>query len=422
MYAVQHIYSRGICIRKGGYTTKRHPKKHPKRKINFVWTFAALSLFFVVLFGVSAIVLRAQREKISCNPVPDQPPEQGSQGFHIWSGPTLLSFKHDGKPVCVPDGWQALGESASGPGWALFPDDRTGLLIQKRAFASERFLYRNTSFEVRVVYPVNIRAEHLLAYMKLIENAFVSVGSLYPSLKDAETRPHTVLITAGLAGDTYGSNSRVYPDPGPDLTHVVRTPEQWRSQELVIHAVAHLYNRYRRSWMNGYKPDPSLPDEDWQELEATWAETAFSTSDDGRIDRLRYLYNVHTAVQTDNFSLITAAPFDNKDEFEKIHRDVVMKPDASYIDDQYGHYILAPLAMVATQGLLMQLTEQKIIPATDIVEILKQVHAGKYENYFNALSKVLPSDAVAQITGWMHGGETIPENLVLKGAEQYRLK
>ena len=51
-------------------------------------------------------------------------------------------------------------------------------------------------------------------------------------------------------------------------------------------------------------PDLGVPVEDWQELVATWTESAFLASDKGRERRLRYLYRVHAAVRDDDFSRI----------------------------------------------------------------------------------------------------------------------
>jgi hypothetical protein len=150
-------------------------------------------------------------------------------------------------------------------------------------------------------------------------------------------------------------------------------------------------------------------------MEATWAETAFRSSNEGRAARLAYLYNVHVAVRTHDFSLISEPPF-SKDPrgFAKITQGVIVPDGATYLDDQYDHYVLSPLAMVAIEGLL-----QKYKTGMDMPRLLTELHAGTIKNFFNALGTYLPPTEIKNIQSWMAGQATIPHDLVIRGGHYY---
>lgn len=356
----------------------------------------------------------------ACEPVPAQSKQRGTQGYRIWTGETLRSFEHEGTAVCVPDGWEPVGESEAGDGWAVFPAGQTGVFVRSDAFGSRVARFDNTRFDVEIVWPKSMARIPKAATDALIEWAFVHVGALYPDFPQELATPHTVLVSAGVAGgSTRDYEGRIYPEPGPNLSVVVRTPEQWRAHELFIHAVAHLYNRHRTHWHGDQKEKLPIPEEDWQELVATWTETAFIRMPSARIHRLRYIHSVHRAVREHDFSLIQGPPFDRRAEFERIHPGVVVPQNSPDLDFQYGHYILGPLTMVGTEGLLIELAATGTIPATSVATLLTEVNRGEHDSYFAALEEILPPAEMERIRDWMAGRATVPWELVERAATHY---
>ncbi|TAJ13350.1 hypothetical protein EPO56_03235 [Patescibacteria group bacterium] len=338
--------------------------------------------------------------------------QEGSQGYRIWTGSTLKSFDHANKRICVPRGWKALDAVALGKGWAEFEQGHTGVLIKENAFGTKDVQLENSSYTLEVLYPLT-EEKRLSEYITIIENAYERVGKLFNDTSANEIIPHTVLITVGLAGDTRSNNTQVYPDPSERLTLFMRSPDQTRAEELLIHAVMHLYNRFSNRNLDHQKIQNPLAKEDWQEMEATWAETAFSTSKE-RSRRVDYLFNVHTAVRTGNFSLITEPPFNNKETFQKINQSVKVAEGSSNLDYQYGHYILAPIALIGIDGLLLTYA-----PQTSIEKILKEVHLSNNRNFFDALKDVLPAQEYERSLRFVSGLETVPREIIDRAVMYY---
>ncbi len=359
--------------------------------------FALAALYFLPLLSSN------------CLKIEDQKSVAGSQGYRIWSGETLKSFEHAGKRVCVPQGWQAVGATEEGTGWATFEKGMTGVLIRSDAFTSRVIEPTQSSYSVTILYPITTDEKLVERYVGIIENAFDRVGRLFNDVPKDSRRPHTVLITAGITG-----NERIYPDPTANISIFMRTPEHPRAEELFIHAVTHLYNRHRIDLIGYEKLQAPFAEEDWQELEATWAETAFTMSDllEARVD---YLYNVHTAVRTGDFSLITEPPFNDQTAFEKITENAVVKPGSPSLDYQYGHYILAPLSMFGVEGLLRQVDSK-----TDVEDILRKIHNGKANNFFDELKTLLTAEQMEHVRAWFEGEETVPKGLVDVALDYYK--
>ena len=348
-----------------------------------------------------------------CYTIRERVPQEGSQGYRTWYGENLKSFYHRNRTMCIPDGWRAIGAIETGDGWARYERDKTGIMIREHSFSERRLTFKDSSYAVTLLYPKDTSEYLLKAYARVIENAFNRTGSLFGDEGDAVIE-HTVLVTAGLGG-AHPEAPLIYPDPRESVTVFVRSPYDTRAEELLIHAVVHLYNRFRTDFTGYQKNQSPLQAADFQELEATWAETAFRSSSAGRESRLAYLYTVHIAVKTGNFDLITGPPFDNKQEFENITPSVVVPRDASELDIQYGHYVLAPLALVAVDGLLYEAGA----PAT-VEKILTKIHAGEADNLFEELARYFDDEELNTIWRWMSEGETIPLELIENASAHYR--
>lgn len=363
---------------------------------------------------VGVLVSFAAQYFLPCFEVPERDPVEGSQGYRIWTGETLRSFEHFGRAICVPEGWQALGAQEVKDGTARFPKNKTGIFIRPEAFHAELLRPEHSSYEITLLYPTSASPAFARAYADITENAFTRTGKLFGDSRTNTPRAHTVLVTAGLAGDTIEDGTRVYPDPTGAVSVFVRTPNHSRAEELVIHAVMHLYNRERTD-LTGYQTEQEpFPAEDFQELEATWAESAFMRNSENRLARIHYMHTVHVAVRTGDTSALTEPRFTDAEEIASMHESAVVPPGSSWLEYQYGHYILAPLAMLAIDGLLRERNTD-----VRIETLLTDIHTGAKRNFMGALTEVLSPDDMAYLEKWFFGEESVPLHLVLNALRSY---
>lgn len=373
-----------------------------------------LALLAGVAFLLAAVLQLIVFPQI-CEDVKEIRHKEGTQGFRVWFSDKLWTFEHKGRNICIPEGWRAVGaeEINEEEGWARFERNLTGILIHEDSFAEREVTVPESPYVVTLLYPTSVEtiAED---YERIVKNTFSNVGALFPN--NTETKKHTVLVTIGVE-ETLPQEESVYPDPRESMTIFFSHPNSFRGEELFIHAVMHLHNRFRED-LTAYQnnQNPLFP-EDFQELEATWAESAFRSSSEGRLLRANYMYNVHTAVQNKNFTLIEGPPFDNERAFESIEPNVIAEEGTSHVNIQYGHYILAPLAMVAIDGLL-----QEYGAAADVEIILTRIHANDTVNFFDELRRYIPESELQNIDGWMFGGETVPFSLIQRALQYYETR
>lgn len=372
-------------------------------------------LLVTVVVCVVGVFGYIKNKKPGCVMIGTQENKIGSHGLIYWIGPTFKSFVHSELPVCIPDGWKSMGEIAEGNGWAKYEKYKAGVMIREDGFYTIKIKSNNRSNKITIYYPVETSQMDIGRYVDIVQNAFDRVENIYPETE--ASREIEVLVTAGLAGNTKEPTTRIYPDPNENLLFIVYTPQRYRSDELVIHAVMHLYNRFRTDMTEylGYQ-EPFGADE-WSELEATWTETAFNKDAIKRFKRIEYLYNVHNAVRTKNFKLISEAPFNDKEAFEKINQAVEVKLGSEFLDYQYGHYILAPLSMIAVDGMLYDHKSGETVET-----ILTKIHRDPSINFVSEISKILTKEEVADFISWTSGQKTVPMKLVFSTVQRYNTK
>lgn len=348
----------------------------------------------------------------SCAPIATAPFTHGSHGYRVWSGPTLKSFEHEIGRTCIPKGWQAVGAVETGAGWATFAPAETGVAIASPAFASSTLSFEHSAYAVTLIYPKSATPEQIRAYELMVRNAFETVGALFNDSALYEPSAHTVLVTAGL-GASKAEKDSVYPDPNGSVTYLILTPDHPRAEELLIHAVAHLYNRFSLADLSYETMQAPVPQEDWQELEAAWAETAYESSSTTRRERFDYLYRVHQAVTSGDFSRVHEPPFDTRNELSTTTPGIVMNETSTQLDEQYGHYVLAPLAMTALDGIFFEDGA-----STSVASLLSRVHEGG-ENFFDLIQGSLSASRVDTFMSWLNGSTPVPHALVQKGETSY---
>lgn len=335
---------------------------------------------------------------------------EGTHGMRVWNGENIQSFTHRAERVCVPSGFEALGETRSGFGWTSFPAGNTGVLIKTSAFNTETFSPEKSRYRITMRFPSTTPAEEVRAYRAQLEHAASRVAELFGDRGALFRKAHTVLITTHAEEP---SDLRVYPDPRADLTVMVYEPVHPRSEELLIHAFVHLYNRHDPLNTRYLDEQSPIPGSDFEELEAAWAEIAFRSSAAGRRERIEYLYTVHRAVRENNFSLIEYPPFNDRAQFEALVPSVIVHADASFLSLQYGHYVLGPLVMVGIDGLLQERG------APDLSTLLVRAHTTGDTNIVETVRLELGEKSFSMVLDWMTGAATIPRDVLEAALSSY---
>jgi len=365
-------------------------------------TLAILGAALVIAVG--AIVYQSS----GCTTVTDVTPERGSHGYRVWSNDVFKSFTHRGQDICVPEGWFTVGAVSEGEGTAKYERGKTGILVRKDAFGLRVLEPTNSSFRVNVYYPLTLPRADVEKLFTLVAGTFSNVGAWYGDKVVADRKPHSVIVTTGLLPD-----EQVYPDPSERVTSLIASPKAERGEGLLIHAVVHLYNRF--SGELGYQGAQwPFNAGEFQELEATWAETGLSTHPEAGFTRLNYLYRVHSALVAQKPELVTDPPFNDAEAFNAITPTILVKPGSPYLDFQYGHYVLAPLTMVAIDTLL---TDRAT--GLSVYSILKDIHTGKRTGFMEAVSAVLPDKDMKQINAWIIADAQIPVSLIQRAIARY---
>jgi hypothetical protein len=364
---------------------------------------ALLGLIMMLLLGYVAYPYVNPSHCQDVSRVPDQ---DGSQGFRLWTGESLKSFEHGGRSICIPAGWEALGANTMGDGWARFPWGKTGVLIKSDSFSALP-IEATGSYDITLRFPKDVRELELATYQTLIENAVNRNAELFGDGGDSAL-PHTMLVTAGLSELGF-----VYPDPSEHLTIIMRPANDVRGEELLIHAISHLYNRF--SGQISYTSQSPFSHGEFEELVSTWTETAFSTVSERQRGRVEYLYRIHTAVMVGDFSLITEPPFNDEVGFRAIEP-TIFADEGKPLDIQYGHYVLAPLFMIAVDGLL---AEQA--PEVSVERILRDIHVDSSVSFMDRLEMHLTEADMATLQSYAEGNVQIPWDTIQRGLARYQI-
>lgn len=333
-------------------------------------------------------------------------PLVGSHGVRTHSGASFIAFEHQGRAVCVPEGWTAVGALQETAGRAYFEGGKTGVLIQKSAYGFRTIEPQKSGYRVEIAYPLDMPRKDTERVFRDVDLAFSRVGEWFGDTREVRA-PHTVLVTAALLPET-----KVYPDPSARVSFYIAEPGTARAQGLLIHAVVHLYNRFTSTPEYLSVQEPFSPDE-YAELEATWAETGLASVPDAAFARLNYLYRVHTAVVTQNPDLIIEPPFTDREAFARLRPTVHVPQNGSYLDFQYGHYVLLPLVAAATDALLV--ARGTSVRLNDLLAEVRRTNTP----LMALLRRELPARDVRAIGDWASANAPVPLELVRSAITLY---
>lgn len=368
--------------------------------MEFIRTYFASRALQIGALGAIFIILGGAWYTQTCTNARIEILEESSHGYRTWDGETIKSFLHTGRRVCVPPEWRALGALEVGSGWAKFEKGKSGVLIRVDAFSSEVFEPIGSRFKVEVFYPNTVSIE---PYRPLILRIFEKHAELFET-EAREREAHTLLIT-------YKADSEsLYPDPSRALTILTRAAEDPRGKELAYHAVAHLYNRFSGVSYN----QPPFSEGDFEELVAAWSEISLMDSNDVRRSRVDYLYRVHSAVMTKDYSLIKGPPFNDPEAFQRISPTMLVPASGTYLDYQYGHYILAPLVAVSLDGMLAKYD-------SSVFSILQKVHEDETVNFMDEVKRLLSAKEYETLLSFVRGDVQIPWDAVSSGLKVYSM-
>jgi hypothetical protein len=372
----------------------------------YVWTILLILLiissgFFYTLF--------------SCVAVPEQAQETGTHGWRVWENESFVSFiPQPNKRYCIPSGWESIGAEVDRLGNATFPAAASGIILRSSDFITTHVPIDELGTNINVVYPAQTPDTDVVEYMEIITNAFANVRTLYPNFQTTNLASHTVLITIGIAGDGNDFKTSVYPNPNQHVTVFVRNKNHRRGEALFVHAVAHLFNRHYTEGLAYQENQAPIPTQDWQEVEAAWTEIIFQSDKRLRAERVEQLYGIHKSIVTDVFSVSLEFPFNDKNVYEDVRRkSIILGADPTYGEEQYSHYILAPLLLLAIEGLLAEHS-----PETSVSALLTQAHQNN-QNFFVLASDHLPKETMPTIGNYIFGKELIPYELLVAGLRRY---
>lgn len=345
------------------------------------------------------LTLVAHAPKELCSPIPVQTPEKAKHGWSVWQNESFKVFTSTQTPYCLEAGWKEL---------------ENGVVIKTDQFSTHTLLLADGLTSINVVYSIHLPHTEVTQYIELIERTFKTVGSFYGN-NNIELNGHTVLISVGIAGDGSTVERSVYPTPTKNLTVLARNIKHPRSEELFIHAVAHLYNRQLTSGQEYQQNQAPISAEDWQELEASWAEIVFNSDAEARNSRVQDLYEIHEAVQSEIFSPALIFPFNSRSVFEEVRRKgVMLGENPSYSEEEYSHYVLAPLLLVSIDGLL-----EENNASTSVTTLIQQAQS-ENTNFFALLQEHLSLEHMTLVNDFIFGRAQIPYTLLETGIATYK--
>jgi hypothetical protein len=323
----------------------------------------------------------------------------------------------------MPEGWMAIGpedtrREADGRTCVLFPRAQSVTFVDTAHFVSRTIHVEGVHFPIHLVWRNIMTPEQEQYFTEVVERGFRLVSTLYPyGVPNHQLAPHTVMMTAGVIGEDEGAPTRfVYPNVGENASYAYRWPSQ-RMEELLLHAVAHLYNRFR--FMYSYRPSmATLPFGEYQEYVASWVESRYIKSDSDRWRRALFLQRVHEGVSDPNIPLGREVGMFRRlgNERTPISANIYRhRSPAKELKKEYAHYVLAPLLLIALDGLLAESGKD-----VTVEEILRDVHTARYGvTYYGVIGLHLSAEQIIRYRRWEEGMETIPRTYIELGLRRY---
>jgi len=346
-----------------------------------------------------------------------QPPAYTAQvtkhGHAHWADGRLIAFSHNGEDWSLPPGWVPVGADRVRGTCARFPLTQAAVLVLRDQFRFRPIEIPQLQIRVWRVAPVEFDAARLAIVDAMIASTFEAVADLFPlGLRRGQRADHSVLVTVNLAGDGSQPEARLFPNPGTNLSVIFSNLDDPRGRELFIHTSTHLLNR-RRARRQTEPEERALPRAEYQEMVATWAELAL-IDDARRSERFDFLMQNYQAVMDGDIATTPSNPLLEPLSGWQGPIGLHGVEPMSFEVSEFQHYVLAPLLMLAVDGLL-----ERAGATPSLLDLLREVHAGRHRGLLAALAKHLARTEVAMVRGWI-SGVRVPEELARAGLVRLR--
>jgi hypothetical protein len=325
-------------------------------------------------------------------------------GLASWNDRDLRVFEAPTGGCRVPAGWTPIGQDRLERRCAWFPESQAGVLVRARAFERSVLASPDPAVTLWLVHRSDLSTPDRVMVAARVESTWRRVSALFPLGLD-RTIEHTVLVTSGIAGDGRSQRTRLFPAPGSRLSVVFRNLDDPRGADLLIHTTVHVYNR-RCARSEAAPDEPGLPRAEFQEMVAGWAELALAENPAWRRRRVDDLLRDYRAVTDGDSTTVPADPF--LAGIGAPETLALTSTSMSAVRAEFQHYVLAPLAMLAIDALL---AENKASP---LIEVLRDIHAGRHGGLLEGLRRRLPASAMREVERWL-GGARLPEGLMMGG-------
>jgi hypothetical protein len=346
----------------------------------------------------------------TCFALPAHTPKVERHGQSHWSDQRLRVYSSIASGVAIPAGWIPIGGDRIDAGCAFFPPKQAALFINPGFWQVESIESVETGLSLQLLSLKTTPPEELASWREMVSEVYRDVSTLFPlGLLPDQKLPHVILVTAGIAGDGKRMSTRLFPDAGANLTSLFYNPGDGRGRDLFIHTTTHLFNK-RRPRPEVLPREPDLPKSEYREMVASWAEIAFNRDDDYVRKRVAMLMKQHVALTDNDPDTWPALSFLREIRSEDGPFGIPPNaPKGSKAAREYAHYYLAPLILLAIDGLLVERGTVVSVRMT-----LRDIHAGNSTGLLASLPRILLGRS-RQVRGWMDGTEQIPAELVQKG-------
>ena len=333
------------------------------------------------------------------------------EGHRTWKDDSLRIFDHEQERFVIPKGWEPVGNTSSAESCASFPKKQPAVYVNTGRYYHETLALPGASFKIKIFLPKALKKNHAQKIISEIYRINEGLSSLYPQgLSTTDPEAFHLLVTSGVAGNSYDAKSLIAPSPGTSLAAISLPAQYDRISEQIVHSLVHLYAKARpsaglgpasRSEKRNLRIDfgsstvKRLSLDDYDALVAGWAVMKYAYPTPERrleaiyhklMDLAGHLDNAEGTFPIDN--LLTGRTASSKAFFSKWGG----LENADDAQSYFFRHVLSPLKALRLAGILKE-------NDLDIEEVFLSVHNGTAAN----LEDALPLSVRRQTEGaWRH--------------------
>jgi len=255
-------------------------------------------LFFVFLVSGADI---KPATAFGCSWPPKKARMIGIEGFEEWYGKGLHVFLSESdRGYSIHEGWTAIGARME-EGCAKYPDGDVSVQIDPATFG-EFAVDLQLPFKVKLYAPKAFDENAIKRVIMRVVELNQNVSALYPHGPDRSKTPaFNIVLTSGIAGDSYDAKSLVRPRNGLNTGFLSLPLTHPRFEEQIAELLVHIYTQARahpdlgpkqRHEENdlkirfGARAHRKLSSREIDALVTGWASLAYTNNADMRLERL----------------------------------------------------------------------------------------------------------------------------------------